>query len=201
MLAGLRHRLTYANAMATVAVLLALGGGAYAATSLPRNSVGTKQLKDGAVTKPKLAIGVARSLGLPPSASASVDRDASPVSLTVFNPTNPTVVLQTTITTKARARITANAVAGIESKASNVNVDCRLTIARSVAGASRTSMSQLYELSMASPSNAVLPVGGAAVEPAGRYVVRLGCFSLGGTSSTGDARFHAGDITVGAGRP
>jgi hypothetical protein len=55
MLAGLRHRLTYANVMATVAVFIALGGGAYAATRLPANSVGSRQLKKKAVTPSKVA--------------------------------------------------------------------------------------------------------------------------------------------------
>ena len=50
----LRPKLTYANVMATAAVFIALGGGAYAATQLPKNSVGTKQLKDGAVTTAKI---------------------------------------------------------------------------------------------------------------------------------------------------
>lgn len=57
MLSRVRSGLTYANVMATVAVFLALGGGAYAATKLPKNSVGTKQLKDGAVTEPKIRDG------------------------------------------------------------------------------------------------------------------------------------------------
>lgn len=37
-----------------IALFVALGGTTYAATSLPRNSVGTKQLKKGAVTKAKI---------------------------------------------------------------------------------------------------------------------------------------------------
>jgi hypothetical protein len=41
--------------MSTIAVFIVLGGGAYAATKLPKNSVGTKQIKNGAVTKAKLA--------------------------------------------------------------------------------------------------------------------------------------------------
>lgn len=44
----IRERLSYANVMATIAVFLALGGGAYA-LSLGRNSVGSPQLKPGAV--------------------------------------------------------------------------------------------------------------------------------------------------------
>jgi hypothetical protein len=50
-----RPRLTYANVIATLALFIALGGGAYAAAKLPNNSVGTKQLKKGAVTGQKVA--------------------------------------------------------------------------------------------------------------------------------------------------
>jgi hypothetical protein len=50
-----RKRLTYANFIATVALFLALGGAAYAATQLPKNSVGTNQLRKGAVTAAKIA--------------------------------------------------------------------------------------------------------------------------------------------------
>jgi hypothetical protein len=51
---GLRPRLTYANVTATLALFVALGGGAYAATALPANSVGTKQLKNNAVVSAKI---------------------------------------------------------------------------------------------------------------------------------------------------
>ena len=44
-----------AMAVALAALFVALGGGAYAATNLPANSVGTIQLSDGAVTNAKLA--------------------------------------------------------------------------------------------------------------------------------------------------
>jgi hypothetical protein len=52
---SLRCHLSYANVMATVAVFVALGGGAYAATALPRGSVGRAQLRDHAVSRSKLA--------------------------------------------------------------------------------------------------------------------------------------------------
>jgi hypothetical protein len=51
---ALRARLTYANLMSSVAVFIALGGVSYAALQIPNNSVGTKQIKNRAVTKPKL---------------------------------------------------------------------------------------------------------------------------------------------------
>jgi hypothetical protein len=49
-----RDRLTYANVMATVAVFIALGAGAYAA-GLAKNSVKSKQIKAGAVKTGELA--------------------------------------------------------------------------------------------------------------------------------------------------
>ncbi len=50
----IRSRLTYANVMSSIAVFLVLGGAAFAASQLPRNSVGTKQLKRNAVTTAKI---------------------------------------------------------------------------------------------------------------------------------------------------
>lgn len=54
-MAFLRRHLTYANVVASLALFLALGGAAFAATQLPRNSVGTGQLKPEAVTAGKIA--------------------------------------------------------------------------------------------------------------------------------------------------
>jgi hypothetical protein len=50
----LRPRLTYANVTASLALFLALGGGAYAAVTLPANSVGSRQLRTGAVQRAKI---------------------------------------------------------------------------------------------------------------------------------------------------
>ncbi|MGN6558574.1 MAG: hypothetical protein ACTHLH_11280 [Solirubrobacterales bacterium] len=51
----IRKRLTYANVMSSIAVFLVIGGAsAFAASHLAKNSVGTKQLKNGAVTTGKL---------------------------------------------------------------------------------------------------------------------------------------------------
>jgi hypothetical protein len=54
MIDPIRKRITYANVVATLALFLALGGAAVAASQLPRNSVGPRQLKRGAVTTAKL---------------------------------------------------------------------------------------------------------------------------------------------------
>lgn len=55
MIAAVRKRATYSNVIATMALFIALGGVAAAATQLPRNSVGARQIKRGAVTSAKLA--------------------------------------------------------------------------------------------------------------------------------------------------
>jgi hypothetical protein len=44
-----RSRLTYANVVASIALFASLGGGAYAALKLPRNSVGAAQIRPNAV--------------------------------------------------------------------------------------------------------------------------------------------------------
>jgi hypothetical protein len=48
-----RSRLTYANVMSSIAIFVALSGGAYALT-IPKSSVGSRQLKRNAVTGPKI---------------------------------------------------------------------------------------------------------------------------------------------------
>jgi hypothetical protein len=51
------RRLTFANVVACLALFIALGGASYAALKLPKNSVGTKQLKKNAVTAAKVKPG------------------------------------------------------------------------------------------------------------------------------------------------
>src|SRR5215212_3878566 len=83
----LRVKMNYANVMATIAVFLALGGGAFAAVKLGKGAVKskniaagavkTKKIANGAVTQPKIAKikfqnqttfgnGWAAATGLPP---------------------------------------------------------------------------------------------------------------------------------------
>jgi hypothetical protein len=60
----IRERLTYGNVVATLALFIALGGTSYALAALPRNSVGSEQIRPRAVAKPDLRQGavVSRSL-------------------------------------------------------------------------------------------------------------------------------------------
>jgi len=58
----LRAGLSFSNVVAILALFIALSGAAYAATQLPKNSVGTKQLKKGAVTKAKIKPATVKAL-------------------------------------------------------------------------------------------------------------------------------------------
>jgi hypothetical protein len=57
MFTRIRAGLTYANVIATWALFLALGGGAYAAATLPPSSVGAAQIKRNAVSSSKVKNG------------------------------------------------------------------------------------------------------------------------------------------------
>lgn len=92
----IRQRLTYANVMATIAVFIALGGASYAATQLPRNSVGTKQIKNNAISSAKIknhavtgAKIKASSVGTVPSATHA---DNAAVASSIAAPEAPHIV-------------------------------------------------------------------------------------------------------------
>lgn len=75
----LRGQLSYANVISTLCLFLLLGGGAYAAAQLPRNSVGTRQIKDGAVTPKKLSKASLAALGTGiPGTPGAPGRDGQP---------------------------------------------------------------------------------------------------------------------------
>ena len=56
-----KDRLTYANVMATLALFMALSGSSYAIATLPRNSVGSKQLRSNSVGVSEIRRGAVRS--------------------------------------------------------------------------------------------------------------------------------------------
>ena len=54
----MRHpRFTFANVMSCLALFVALGGASYAAVALPKNSVGSRQIKPGAIDNSKIKPG------------------------------------------------------------------------------------------------------------------------------------------------
>jgi hypothetical protein len=57
----MRSRLSYANVTASLALFIALGGTGYAAVTLPRNSVGSAQLRTNAVGTKEIRRGAVRS--------------------------------------------------------------------------------------------------------------------------------------------
>ena len=68
-----KPRLSPTNVLATVALFIALGGTGWAVSSLPRNSVGTEQLKYGSVNSGKVADGSLTSDDI--KAGSVIDRD------------------------------------------------------------------------------------------------------------------------------
>jgi hypothetical protein len=61
MLFALRSRLTFANVVSCLALFVALGGSGYAAIKLPRNSVGSSQLRTHSVGSTELRTGAVSS--------------------------------------------------------------------------------------------------------------------------------------------
>ncbi len=81
----IRSRLTYANVIATLALFIAIGGAsAFAASKLAKNSVGTKQIKNGSVTGIKIKKGTITGtninlaeLGTVPSATTATSANTA----------------------------------------------------------------------------------------------------------------------------
>jgi hypothetical protein len=78
---GMRNRirrgLSYSNVAASAALFVALGGASYAAATLPRNSVGTSQLRNGAVTSAKVRRRSLRAIDFAPGQLSSGPRGQS----------------------------------------------------------------------------------------------------------------------------
>lgn len=68
----LLDRLSYANVVATLALFIALGGTSYAAIKLPKNSVGSTQIKTGAVHTAEIFNGTIRLGDISKSAQAAL---------------------------------------------------------------------------------------------------------------------------------
>ena len=154
--------------VSVVALVVALGGTSYAAFSLPKNSVGTKQLKNRAVTKPKLANGLATTSNFTQS-SPNQNIFGTPVTI------GSSIQVTTTGTQRVFGSAAVHAVNGV----SGVGhfLVCRILIDGS-AGVNDTDY--------AAPAGGFTIVD-AAVSPlasrlvtAGTHTVALQCFSVGG---------------------
>jgi hypothetical protein len=93
----LRHRPSPAMVVACIALTVALGGTSYAAITLPRNSVGTKQLRTNAVNSAKVrnnaltGVDILESrLGRVPAATAAITAQTASAAGSATNATNAT---------------------------------------------------------------------------------------------------------------
>jgi hypothetical protein len=82
----LRHHLSFANVVALLALFVALGGGAYAAFHLPKNSVRSKNIVDGQVKPVDLRPGIA-------SHAYTLNGSANSMPDTLEGPGNPMATL------------------------------------------------------------------------------------------------------------
>src|SRR4051812_18026699 len=78
MIRRVANHLSYANVIATLALVVALGGTSYAAITLPRNSVGTRQLRPGAVRSQDVKNGTLRTVDFARSTRAALTGPAGP---------------------------------------------------------------------------------------------------------------------------
>jgi hypothetical protein len=68
----IRNLITYANVTATLALVFALTGGAYAAGVIPRNSVGSAQIRTGAVGSHEIKTGAVHKVDIAKTTIASL---------------------------------------------------------------------------------------------------------------------------------
>jgi hypothetical protein len=103
----LRPKLTYANIISTLCLFIVLGGAAYAATELPKNSVSSKTIKNGqvktadlhrgAVTASKIAAGAVTGAAVKDGSLTGADINESSLNLNIPSPYG-TIPSGTTVT-------------------------------------------------------------------------------------------------------
>jgi hypothetical protein len=110
----LRHRPTPAMVIACIALTVALGGTSYAAITLPRNSVGTKQLKKNAVTAVKVKANAITSPKVRNNALTGADVNEATLA-TVPSATSATTATSATSATSATNAANADTLDGLDS--------------------------------------------------------------------------------------
>lgn len=189
--------------IATVALFVALGGGAYAAVKLPARSVGSKQIRAGAVDSSKvknesllnedfkpgqLAIASKGDAGPagPPGPTASSFSSHAPAAVSIGSGETQVITLTDGINGGllkigfAGRILFSSSLFVNNTSASATSVNCRLKIAPQ--GGAFTPISNLTHSSLPSGSGVQIPLVGAVDEPAGTYNVQAAC-SSGGSST------------------
>lgn len=105
----LKH-LTYGNVVASLALFIALGGAGYAATKLPKNSVGSAQLKAGAVANADLAANAVTGVKVKAGSLDGTDLRSGSIGAAQINVAGlPAVPAAATATTADSAKTAASA--------------------------------------------------------------------------------------------
>lgn len=197
--------------IAFLALFIALGGTSYAVTALPRNSVGSKQLRANAVTSSKVknksllrkdfkdnelpagprgATGATGATGAKgdkgdPGPTASAFASASPG--TALNP-SPTVVQTVEITTAFSGRIAATGAVQVSADGGNNDEGyCFVDIQQGAGTPADLGKRLSFGVPAVQTNKAAVTVIGAAVRPAGTYTVNLKCGVNGGAVTVDDA--------------
>ena len=135
MLRRLREHITYANTMATIAVMVALGGTSYAAFALPRNSVGHRQLQTAAVRGREVKNGSLGVKELSAKARRSLRANRGPAGATgPIGPTGPAAPEYFAVISANGERISGNATASVLGNVGNYTIGFN----RSAAGCAAT---------------------------------------------------------------
>lgn len=175
MLKTLRDHATYANVMATIAVMIALGGTSYAALTLPRNSVGERQIRAGAVRSSEVRNGSLGIKDLSAGARTSLQGATGPAG--PQGPAGPAGTQLFAVVNAAGERTAGTATSGGASGATGTYL---IGFARSVQGCAAT---------------ATLGTADASATVAGRITVnvvngQVGVQTYGADGSPTNAPFH-----------
>jgi hypothetical protein len=181
--------------VAGVALFVALGGITYAIT-LPRNSVGPKQLKRNAVTTKKVKNRSLLGADLKPRqiAAASYASEPEPPGGNPPLPTPPAGYAEVLglgdgrsaglLRTPVRARVVATASIGVVGETDTSLIGCKLQLGRD--GGVFSDISQPGFAEPAANGFVQLPLTGAADVAPGRYEVRTVCRGFDGVYVRGD---------------
>jgi hypothetical protein len=189
MLRALTHRLTYANVMATLAMFVALGGGAYAAATIgaadiKRNAVRPKHIKPNTVKSRHISRGAVDS--------ADIRNNAVTTGKIAGNAVTSAKIADNAIATGdvadsaiATGKIADSAVAAGKLADSAVTTDkvADSAIATGKIADSAVATGKLADSAVTSPKLADGAVGSAAVQDFGLRLHDLGGFENAGTST------------------
>jgi hypothetical protein len=132
-LSRLKAHATYANSMATIAVMIALGGTSYAALTLPRNSVGEHQIRPGAVRSPEVKNGSLGAGDLSAKARAALGGKVGPTG--PQGPAGPAATPYFSVVSATGERVAGTATSG---GATGATGNVRIGFSRSVSGCAAT---------------------------------------------------------------